>query len=132
MIKNQPLKFILINYDFAAMDTIEADIRAKIGSRVSIVRSKPQFLEISHLQATKAHALQAVAEHYDISQAEVMAIGDSYNDLDMIAWAGLGVAMANAPEDIRQQADYVTLSNQEGGVAAAINQWVLNAKSQGG
>jgi len=126
IVKNQPLKFILINYDFAAMDTIEADIRAKIGDRVSVVRSKPQFLEISHLQATKAHALQAVAEYYGIKQPEVMAIGDSYNDLDMIAWAGVGVAMANAPEDIRQQADYVTLSNKEGGVATAIRQLVLN------
>lgn len=126
IIQHQPLKFIMINYDCKAMDKIEADLKGRIGDRVSIVRSKPQFLEISHIEATKAHALQAVAHHYGIGQDEVMAIGDSYNDLDMIAWAGVGVAMANAPADIRGQADYVTCSNTEGGVAAAIHQYILH------
>lgn len=126
IIRNQPLKFILINNDYAALDEIQADLMSKLGNRVSLVRSKPQFLEISHLKATKAHALQAVADHYGITRDQVMAIGDSYNDLDMIAWAGVGVAMANAPEDIRSRADHVTLTNEEGGVEEAVRRFVLN------
>ncbi|MGE5381278.1 MAG: Cof-type HAD-IIB family hydrolase [Methylocystaceae bacterium] len=129
VIRQGPLKFLIINYDYAAMDKIECDLKKRIGHKVSIVRSKPQFLEISHLQATKAHALQAVSDYYHIDQQNVMAIGDSYNDMDMITWAGVGVAMANAPLDIREQADYVTLSNQEGGVAAAINRYILQPQS---
>lgn len=125
IVQHQPLKFIMINRNFDALDKIEADLKARIGERVAIVRSKPQFLEISHLEATKAHALQAVADHYGITRGEVMAIGDSYNDLDMITWAGVGVAMANAPQDIQQQADYVTRSNKEGGVEAAIHRYIL-------
>ena len=52
-----------------------------------------------------------------------MAIGDSFNDIPMLEWAGIGVAVANAPEVVRSRADYVTLSNEEGGVAEAINRF---------
>ena len=55
-----------------------------------------------------------------------MAIGDSFNDIPMLEWAGIGVAVANAPEIVRSKADYVTLSNEEGGVAEAINRFVLS------
>ena len=55
-----------------------------------------------------------------------MAIGDSYNDMDMLEWAGLGVAMGNAPKDVKEAADYVTTSNEEEGVAEALRRFVLN------
>lgn len=125
IVRYGPLKFLIINNDYQAFDRIENELRMKLGDRVSIVRSKPQFLEISHQKATKGSALQAVANHYGITREEVMAIGDSYNDLDMIEWAGVGVAMANAPRDIRDRANFITLTNEEGGVAEAIYRYVL-------
>ena len=90
-----------------------------------ITASKPPYLEVMHPEATKGRALAAVAEYFGVKQDEVMAVGDSYNDLEMIRWAGLGVAMANAPSVVRKEADYVTCSNDENGVAEALERWVL-------
>ena len=57
---------------------------------------------------------------------EMVAVGDGFNDLSMIKFAGLGVAMANAQEVVRQHADYITLSNEEDGVAAVVDRFFLN------
>ena len=59
---------------------------------------------------------------------EMMACGDGFNDLSMIEYAGLGVAMANAQEVVRQAANYITLSNEEDGVAHAVEKFMLNAE----
>ena len=56
---------------------------------------------------------------------EMIAVGDGFNDLSMIQYAGLGVAMANAQEIVRQNADYITLSNEEDGVAAVVEKFIL-------
>ena len=77
-------------------------------------------------KAHKGAAVQKLAEELGISQAEVMAIGDNENDLTMVKYAGLGVAMANATENVKQAADVITASNEEDGVAKVINDYVLN------
>jgi hydroxymethylpyrimidine pyrophosphatase-like HAD family hydrolase len=56
---------------------------------------------------------------------KIMAVGDSYNDMEMIKWAGLGVAMGNAPAEVKRVANYVTASNDEDGVAQALQYWIL-------
>lgn len=88
--------------------------------------SQPFLLEFVDHEVSKAKALARLGAFYGIKQAEMIAIGDGYNDLSMIKYAGLGVAMANAPEAIKAQADYVTLSNDENGVAHVIDRFVLN------
>lgn len=90
-----------------------------------ITKSKPHFLEIIEGTVNKGVALAALAERLGISRQDVMAIGDSFNDLEMIQYAGVGVAMGNARKEIKQQADIVTLTNEEDGVAEAIEQYVL-------
>lgn len=60
-----------------------------------------------------------------MTKEEMIAIGDGFNDLSMIQYAGLGVAMANAQEIVRQNADYITLSNEEDGVAAVVEKFIL-------
>ena len=69
--------------------------------------------------------VQAVAEHLDIKREEIMAFGDSDNDVSMIRWAGLGVAMGNAKETARRAADLITGSNKDDGIAAVVEQYVL-------
>ena len=59
----------------------------------------------------------------------MLAIGDSYNDIAMLKWAGIGVAVANAPQMVKAAADYVTASNDEDGVAEALEKWVLNPQA---
>jgi len=56
----------------------------------------------------------------------MIAVGDGYNDISMIEYAGLGVAMANSPDDVKAKADYITLSNEEDGVAHVIHKFILN------
>ncbi len=87
--------------------------------------SQPFLLEFVDHEVSKAKALARLGAIYGIKQEEMIAIGDGFNDLSMIKYAGLGVAMANAPEAIKAEADYITLSNDEDGVAHVIYRFVL-------
>lgn len=119
------LKIMAISEQTSRLDPIEADLKASFGQDLYITRSKMHYLEIMHRDANKARALQLVAAHYGISRSEVLAVGDSYNDLAMLAWAGIGVAVGNAPQLVKEAADDVTLSNDEDGVAEALEKWIL-------
>jgi hydroxymethylpyrimidine pyrophosphatase-like HAD family hydrolase len=77
-------------------------------------------------KVSKAIALEKMGEFYSIRREEMIAIGDGFNDLPMIEYAGLGVAMGNAPEEVKDAADYITRSNDEDGVAKVIDLFVLN------
>ncbi|NTW71394.1 MAG: HAD family phosphatase [Eubacteriaceae bacterium] len=87
--------------------------------------SRPYFLEFVDKGASKAIAIEKLGEEYGIKREEIIAIGDSYNDISMISYAGLGVAMNNAPDDIKAIADYITKSCDEDGVAHVIREFIL-------
>ncbi len=118
-------KILAVVEDEARIIDMEKHLKGLYGFTLNITRSKSHFLETMHPRATKGDALEVVASHYGIKQDEVMALGDSYNDLDMIEWAGLGVAMGNAREEVKQAADYITFSNDEEGVAEALHKFIL-------
>ena len=84
------------------------------------VRTGPSFYEVVPARATKATALDVVCEGCGVSPAAVAAFGDSGNDVEMLGWAGLGVAMAHAPAPVRAAADVVAPDNDEDGVAAMV------------
>lgn len=86
--------------------------------------SRPYFLEFVDKEASKAIAIEVLSKSYSITRDQVMAIGDSYNDISMLEYAGLGVAMGNAPEDIKKVADVITATCDEDGVAEAIEKYV--------
>ncbi|MHB9095722.1 MAG: Cof-type HAD-IIB family hydrolase [Eubacteriales bacterium] len=123
-VKVDPTKVIYIA-EPSLLDELRGKIHAEMGDSLYITKSKPNYLEFLHPLATKKHAVQALAGNYGIRREEIMVFGDSYNDLDMIEFAGKGVAMGNAPEDIKKKADYVTLTNNEDGVAEAVEKFVL-------
>lgn len=87
--------------------------------------SRPWFLEFFHRRASKATALEQIGHLLGIRRDEMIAIGDGFNDLSMIRYAGLGVAMANAPDDVKRQALHVAPSNDADGVAAVIRRFCL-------
>lgn len=91
----------------------------------AMVKSAPFYFEFLHPEASKGNAVRKIAEMLGIKREEVMCIGDSGNDLSMIQYAGLGVAMENAMDVLKEHADYITLSNNESGVAHAIRKFVL-------
>lgn len=120
-----PMKMLFINNDTSRLDELEELLKAEFGQHLYITKSKPNYLEAMHPEATKGRGLAAVARYFGVDRGEVMAIGDSYNDLDMLRWAGVGVAVSNAREEVRREADYVTCSNEEHGVAEALTKFVL-------
>lgn len=92
----------------------------RLQGRISVYRSEPYFLELVPLGIDKARSLAVLLERLGLTREEMVAMGDGYNDLSMIRFAGMGVAMANAQEPVRKAADYITLSNDEDGVAVAV------------
>jgi HAD superfamily hydrolase (TIGR01484 family) len=94
---------------------------------LEISNSSPTNIEVNGLGVNKAKAIAFVGERLGITMDEVMAVGDSLNDLAMIKEAGLGVAMGNAQDIVKKTANWVTASNQEDGVAKAIEKWVLSS-----
>ena len=83
------------------------------------------FLELVPKGIDKAQSLAVLLKEIGMTKEEMIAVGDGFNDLSMIQYAGLGVAMANAQEIVRQNADYITLSNEEDGVAAVVEKFIL-------
>jgi len=122
----QPQIKLLIVDEPTKLDRIGDHFRSVIGTQAHITKSKPNFLEIMHPEGTKGSALRYLAKHYNCSLADTIAIGDSWNDHDMVEIAGLGVAMANAVEPLKQVADFITTSNNDEGVKLVIDQFILN------
>lgn len=96
-----------------------------LNTNMEIVSSWNDNFEVMRNGSTKGDAVRYLANYFGIDKEEVMCIGDSENDLSMIKYAGIGVAMGNASEDIKSVADYVTDTNVNDGVAKAINKFVL-------
>ena len=89
------------------------------------MQSTDGYLEIGAKDGTKAEALTVLTDIYNVKPENVMALGDNYNDLYMLAWAGTGVAMGNADQRLKDLADYVTDTNVNAGVAKAIYEIAL-------
>ncbi len=89
---------------------------------LSIHRSKNEYLEIMNKQATKSNAIRFMEKVLNVTQEQVIAFGDNFNDLDMLQYAGLSVAMGNAPEEIKAAAKRVTASNNDDGIALVLNE----------
>jgi hypothetical protein len=117
------LKF---GYQYEKTDVL-AQIREELGSWdcLELSNSHPNNIEVNPKGVNKADGIRRVCELLGIGMEQVVAMGDSLNDITMIREAGLGVAMGNAQETVKQTADRVTLRNDEHGVAAAIRKYVL-------
>lgn len=97
-------------------------------SELYLTRSAPIYFEAANPQVNKGVAVQYLAEEVlGITAAQVVAIGDNYNDLEMLQYAGVGIAMGNAPLEVQKQADWVAPTVEEDGVVTAIKAWVLAA-----
>ncbi len=104
---------------------VEEKMKERFGHILNIYRSEPFFLEVVPQNVDKADSLSHLLDRLGLSHTQMISCGDGYNDLTMIQYAGMGVAMANAQEVVKEAADYITLSNDEDGVAHVINQFIL-------
>ncbi|MCE9589147.1 MAG: Cof-type HAD-IIB family hydrolase [Planctomycetes bacterium] len=105
---------------------VRAAVLKKFQGEVAIAVSDSHLLQVVHPKVDKSHALAMIAKHYGIATQAVMAIGDAPNDVGMLKWAGLGVAVGNAWHETRAAADIVVPANDEDGVSHAIKAYVLD------
>lgn len=107
---------------------VEQALRPVIKDELYMTITKPFFLEFMNPVVDKGKSLVTLAAHLGISMEQVIAVGDSYNDISMIEAAGLGVAMGNAVEAVKQAADYETDDNEHDGVARVVERFFLQTK----
>lgn len=96
------------------------DAAAQRFARLEFARSGSIFLEVLAKGVSKLTAMEHLVAHYQVGMEQIVAIGDYYVDIDMLSHAGLGIAMGNAPEEVKQAAARVTASNDEEGVYLAL------------
>ena len=99
---------------------LKEELISSLDSSLYIVNSLPNFIEIENGGVNKSTGLRILAEHLKISREQIIAFGDNFNDLEMLEYAGIGVAMGNAPEEVKVKADFVTASNEDDGIAKAL------------
>lgn len=107
------------------LDQIIIKLPQWVKDKYTIVRSAPFFLEFLDPKVNKGAGVHAITKALGLKQSQVICVGDAGNDLAMIEYAQLGVAMGNASDDLKSAADYITLSNQEDGVAHVIEKFML-------
>lgn len=115
-----PTEVILVNDDEQMLTGLEEYLQRHLNGVMDTIHSNPYYLEIVGYQVGKSHAMSALVQKLGISMKEVLAFGDGRADINMLQMAGTGIAMGNAPEEVKRCADYITLSNDEDGAAIAI------------
>jgi len=104
---------------------LEKELKEKYAGKLNIFRSEPFFLEMMPKGIDKASVLKNFLPFLGITRDEVICCGDGYNDKTMIEFAGLGVAMANARDEVLEVADYITSSNDEDGIVEVVEKFIL-------
>lgn len=124
-----PVVKVLMLNDPQKLAIVEQKLQLEFAGALSVMRSKPFFLEFTEAGVTKGTSIGHLIEQLGIKREEVMAFGDSFNDLSMIEFAGLGVAMGNAQDEIKAKADYIADTNMNDGVAKVVEEFVLKGIS---
>ncbi len=120
-----PIAKCLIVGEPERLAVLEKEMYEVLKDRMGVFRSEPYFLELVPKGIDKAQSLSVLLSKIGMTREEMIAVGDGFNDLSMIKYAGLGVAMANAQPVVRENADFITLSNEEDGVAHVVRKFML-------
>ncbi|WP_298298451.1 Cof-type HAD-IIB family hydrolase [Hydrotalea sp.] len=118
-----PNKIMMIA-DADTIQIMQKALEPLFGKTLNMLTSKPIFLEAMQKDASKAKAVAQLIQEYHITTDEIITIGDNFNDMEMIGMAGTGVAMGNAPDAVKSVAKYVTDTNNNDGVAKAIQHFL--------
>jgi len=114
-----PTKLVVIG-DPDELDVLSAELRTHFRDGLFIAKSLPFFLELAHPDVSKGSGLQFVADRLGFTAAETVAFGDGENDIELVDWAGYGVAVENAHPIVKARADFVCPPVQDEGVAQVI------------
>lgn len=106
-------------------EVFEKQLQEKYGDIISVYRSEPFFIELMPKGVDKATSIDRMLSTVGLTRENIICCGDGFNDLTMIEYAGVGVAMANAQEKVKEKADYITKSNDEDGIVDVIDKFIL-------
>lgn len=118
-------KIVGVSDDHALIARCEAEAKERFGSNASISRSQTYYLDITSIHANKGVVADYLSSHLDIPREEIATIGDSQNDVYMFKRSGFSIAMGNASDDVKAQANVSTDTNEEEGFARAIERFIL-------
>ncbi len=121
----RPYNKAVIGYEQQFLDQKMTEIPAVFKEMYEVIKSRAVLLEFMPKGVTKAYGLSLLAKDLGLQPTEIMSIGDEENDLPMIEYAGIGVAMANAVDPVKAVANVITASNEEDGVAQVIEKYLL-------
>jgi Cof subfamily protein (haloacid dehalogenase superfamily) len=119
-LEEPPTKLVCVG-EPAALDELEPRMKERFGEREYISKSLPHFLEFARKGVTKGAGLDFLAHHLGFTAAETIAFGDGENDVELVEWAGYGIAVANAHERVKAAADWVCPPVAEEGVAQVLD-----------
>jgi Cof subfamily protein (haloacid dehalogenase superfamily) len=122
-----PTKLVCVG-EPKALDALEPRMKRLFGDREFIAKSLPHFLEFAQAGVTKGSGLDVLSEHLGFTREQTVAFGDGENDIELVEWAGYGVAVANAHERVKAIADWICPSAEEEGVAQVLEA-VLESRS---
>jgi hypothetical protein len=130
LLEQEPTKVLALSDDTEVINNLLGNLRAQYTpAELYLTKSVATFFEATHPLVNKGTAVKYLAEDYLGLQAEnVMVVGDNFNDVEMIEYAGIGIAMGNAPEPVQAIADWVAPTVEQDGVAVAIEQFLLRSQ----
>lgn len=117
-------KLLITDFDSARITRINRDLLQRYGESLNVARSGKWYIDIMKKGVSKGEALKYLADKLNISNEHILAIGDSRNDLEMLKYAKIAVAMNNAEDIIKENADFITANNNDEGVYEAIDKFV--------
>lgn len=118
-----PFSFIYLGTE-QRMAKLKKVVEDRLNNTIAIASAHPNLLEIIAPDVSKGRALKELAAMKNIPLSQTIAIGDSYNDMEVLKAAGLGVAMGNAPQEVKDIADYITKDNDNDGIAYFVSQYL--------
>jgi Cof subfamily protein (haloacid dehalogenase superfamily) len=122
-LEEPPTKLVVID-DPLVLDGLKERMRSRFGDRLYISKSLPYFLEFASPEVTKAAGLDYLSEHLGFRRERTVSFGDGENDIELVEWAGYGIAVENADERVKAVADFICPSVDEEGVAQVIEAYL--------
>jgi Cof subfamily protein (haloacid dehalogenase superfamily) len=119
-------KIVGVSDHYQAVAEAEKAGHDTLGDHVSVARSQPYYVDVTHPQANKGAVVRFLSVRYGIPEEEIATIGDMPNDVLMFAHSGLSIAMGNAHREVQRAARHVTASNEDEGFAHAVERFILH------
>ena len=118
-------KLVGVSEDFPLLSRVEAEARAELGGKATIMPSQRAYLDVTNLKANKGDGVAALCKHIGVDLSRTAVLGDMFNDVAMFAKGGFSVAMGQAPDEVKARANAVSDANTDDGFAHAVDRYIL-------